>query len=158
MVQLRAPAWAYALPVGLVVVSVVLMALVVRANHGGLVAGEAQFAPDPRTRIPEVDTADDDAVEEPVGVGHVHGRVLDSSGLGQPASVTLVDLQGQQVGTTRTEPDGGYRLQPPETGEFVMICAPHRMGGAPRPRAVLVAVDGRPVSHDVVVDPDSAPV
>jgi hypothetical protein len=180
VVQLRAPAWSFALPVGLVLLSVVLMAVVVRANHGGLASGGAQFAVDPASAVPTAgDRADASAPDAgdgagdgagqagdggdqagdrvPAGggggvVGHVHGRVVDTAGAAQPASVTLVDLQGRQVGRVRTERDGGYRLDPPEAGEFVMICAPHRMGGRPpRPRAVLVAVDGRPVAHDVVV-------
>ncbi|HWN25901.1 MAG TPA: hypothetical protein VNP37_02960, partial [Actinomycetospora sp.] len=82
----------------------------------------------------------------------VHGRVLGRDGDARPAVLTLVSSVGEQVGRVHTEVDGSYRLDPPESGEFMLICHPHRMGGgAARPRAVLIAVDGRPVVHDLVL-------
>ena len=48
-----------------------------------------------------------------------------------------------------TGPDGRFDLRPPEAGEFVLICTPLRVGT--RPRAVVVAVAGESVEHDVVL-------
>jgi uncharacterized membrane protein YoaK (UPF0700 family) len=160
VVQRFAPDWSFVAPVVLVAVAIVLMAVVTRANSGGLTAGEPQFSPDPREEVPDAD-AHEAAVDEEQGVaagtlgppvGPVHGRVLGLDGDARPAVVTLVSSGGEQVGRVHTEVDGSYRLDPPESGEFVLICNPHRMGGgAARPRAVMIAVDGRPVVHDVVL-------
>ena len=157
VVQGWQPDLAFAVPVLLVLVGIVGMAVVTRANHGGLVAGEPEFAPDPRTEVPDAEpegvAEDEGPVDEPLReIGRVSGRVLDPGGGASPAAVTLVDMEGRQVLRVHTEPDGRFDVQPPEAGEFVLICTPHRMGGnAARPRAVVVAVDGRPVTHDVVV-------
>ena len=86
------------------------------------------------------------------GVGRLTGRVVDGTGGPSPAAVTLVDMAGQQVARVHTEPDGTFDLRPPEAGEFVLICTPHRMGGdAARPRAVVVTVAEESVEHDVVL-------
>ena len=155
VVQRLAPDWSFVAPVALVVLAIVLMARVVHANHRGLFAGEAQFAPDPREELVAVapDPGTDPAPEQVGEVGVVHGRVLDASGTSSPAAVTLVDMTGQQVHRVHTAPDGRYRLRPPEVGRFVLIASPHRMGGdGPAPRAVVVSVDGSAVAHDVVVE------
>lgn len=147
VVQRWAPAWSFVAPVVLVAVAIVLMAVVTRANSGGLTAGAPQFAPDPREEVP--DAGEDEAGDS---AGPVHGRVLGEDGAPRPAVVTLVSSEGEQVGRTHTDPDGSYRLDPPASGEFMLICTPHRMGGgAPRPRAALIAVDGHPVLHDLVL-------
>lgn len=150
------PPFAFAVPVLLVALAILLMALVTRANHGGLVAGEPEFAPDPRTEVPDAEaTAEEHHVvdEHPAdGIGRLSGRVVDDRGGPSAAAVTLVDMAGQQVGRVHTEGDGRFELRPPEAGEFVLICTPHRMGGgAARPRAVVVTMEGDSVEHDVVL-------
>ncbi|GAA4871603.1 hypothetical protein [Actinomycetospora straminea] len=153
VIQRLAPAWSLVVPVVLVAVAIVLMAVVTRANSGGLTRGEPQFAPDPREEVPDAG-ADEaaEASEASAQVGPVHGRVLGSDGGARPAVLTLVSGDGEQVGRVHTGTDGTYRLDPPESGDFMLICTPHRMGGrAARPRAVLVAVDGSPVLHDLVL-------
>jgi uncharacterized membrane protein YoaK (UPF0700 family) len=154
VVQRFAPDWSFVAPVVLVVLGIALMAVVTRANHGGLYAGEPQFAPDPREEVPDA-TGPDDGPEATVTdhrVGAVRGRVLDTDGDARPAVLTLVSSGGEQVGRVHTEVDGTYALDPPESGEFMLICTPHRMGGgAARPRAVLISVDGHPVTHDLVL-------
>jgi uncharacterized membrane protein YoaK (UPF0700 family) len=157
-IQMQAPDWSYIVPVVLVAIAIALMAAVTRANHGGLVSGEPEMAPDPREEVPEaVEGTDPDELESSVpgersGVGHVYGRVLGPDGDARPAVLTLVGPGGDQVDRVHTERDGRFRLQPSESGRFVLICSPHRMGGgAAGPRAVLVTVDGHPVSHDVVL-------
>ncbi|MDD7967433.1 DUF1275 family protein [Actinomycetospora lemnae] len=151
VVQRVAPDWSFVAPVVLVAVAIVLMAIVTRANSGGLTRGDPQFTADPREEVPDAG-ADEEAVEASPQVGPVHGRVLGTDGGARPAVLTLVSGEGEQVGRVHTGTDGTYRLDPPESGDFMLICTPHRMGGrAARPHAVLVAVDGRPVLHDLVL-------
>ncbi|MCD2188862.1 DUF1275 family protein [Actinomycetospora soli] len=150
------PDLAFAVPVLLVALAIGLMALVTRANHGGLVAGEPEFAPDPRTEVPDAETTAEEhhvVDEQPAdGIGRLTGRVVDDRGGPSAAAVTLVDMAGQQVARVHTEGDGRFELRPPETGEFVLICTPHGVdGGAARPRAVVVTVEADSVEHDVVL-------
>ncbi|MDL5157714.1 DUF1275 family protein [Actinomycetospora termitidis] len=144
------PDLAFVVPVLLVALAIGLMAWVTRANHGGLVLGEPEFAPDPRSEVPDADAAD---VEPAVdGIGRVAGRVIDPDGAPSPAAVTLVDRDGRQVARVHTQPDGSFDVRPPEVGEFVLICTPHGVDGqVVRPRAVVVTVAGDAVEHDLVV-------
>ena len=61
VIQRFAPDWSFAVPVVLVVIAIVLMAVVTRANHGGLVAGE------PELESPEDAGAVPDDLDEPEG-------------------------------------------------------------------------------------------
>lgn len=150
VVQRFAPDWSFVAPVVLVLLAIVLMAVVTRANSGGLTAGEPQFAPDPREEVPDAAVHEDESVG--TTAGPVRGRVLGTDGGVRPAVLTLVSEGGEQVGRVHTGVDGTYRLEPPESGDFMLICTPHRMGGrAARPRAVLISVDGHPVEHDLVL-------
>ena len=152
VVQRFAPDWSFVAPVVLVLVAIVLMAIVTRANSGGLTAGEPQFAPDPREEVPDADAHEEADEDAGVTAGPVHGRVLGLDGDARPAVLTLVSDGGEQVGRVHTEVDGTYQLDPPGSGDFMLVCTPHRMGGrAARPRAVLISVDGRPVVHDLVL-------
>ncbi|GLZ48626.1 hypothetical protein Acsp06_48110 [Actinomycetospora sp. NBRC 106375] len=149
VVQRFAPDWSFVAPVVLVAIAIVLMAVVTRANSGGLTVGAPQFDPDPRAEVPDAEVEEEDAVG---GAGPVHGRVVGLDGDARPAVLTLVSGGGEQVDRVHTEVDGSYRLDPGESGDFMLICTPHRMGGgAARPRAVLISVDGRPVVHDLVL-------
>ena len=66
--------------------------------------------------------------------------------------LTLVGPGGDQVDRAHNEGDGSFHVTPAESGQFMLVCSPHRMGGgAARPRAVMVTVDGRPVAHDIVL-------
>ncbi len=85
----RLPDLAFAVPIALVLVAIVMMARVTRANHGGLVAGEPQFAPDSGAEVPEASPAEPSAPAGetvPAGVGRVHGRVVDAAGEPSPAA------------------------------------------------------------------------
>ncbi|MHC1558645.1 DUF1275 family protein [Actinomycetospora sp. C-140] len=149
VVQRYAPDWSFVAPVVLVAVAIVLMAAVTRANSGGLTAGAPQFDPDLRAEVPDAGVDEEDAAG---GAGSVHGRVVGLDGDARPAVLTLVSSGGEQVDRVHTEVDGSYRLDPGESGDFMLICTPHRMGGgAARPRAVLISVDGHPVVHDLVL-------
>ncbi|MDL5157715.1 YoaK family protein [Actinomycetospora termitidis] len=115
VIQARVPDVAFAVPVLLVLVAILGMAVVTRANHGGLVAGEPEFAPDPRSEVPDAsdEAADPGPDDERIdGIGRVSGRVVDDAGTASPAAVTLVDMAGQQVRRVHTEPEGGSMCSP----------------------------------------------
>ncbi|MFD9498186.1 MFS transporter [Streptomyces sp. NPDC060035] len=81
------------------------------------------------------------------------------------AALTLIDVQGQQIGRGASADDGRYALSAPGAGSYVLIAA----AGGHQPQAVSVTVGERPVELDVVlggagrlagavVTPDGAPV
>ncbi|MFE6698335.1 MFS transporter [Streptomyces sp. NPDC057718] len=107
----------------------------------------------------------------PAASGHlagvpVHGSVQHPDGTTVPrAALTLIDVQGQQVGRGGSGEDGRYALSVPGAGSYVLIAA----AGGHQPQAVSVTVGERPVELDVVLGgagrlagsvltPDGAPV
>ncbi|PSK68798.1 MFS transporter [Streptomyces sp. CS149] len=96
----------------------------------------------------------------------VHGSVQHPDGTTVPrAALTLIDVQGQQIGRGASGEDGRYALSVPGTGSYVLIAA----AGGHQPQAVSVTVGERPVELDVVLGgagrlagsvltPDGAPV
>jgi hypothetical protein len=78
----------------------------------------------------------------------VVGRVL--RGDGGPlagAAVTLTDVGGRQVDRTRSGDDGGYRLQPPAGGTYLLIASAPQLA----PNASMVALADAPVLRDLVL-------
>ena len=153
------PDVALVVPILLVGVAILLMTRVIRANHGGLASGGPELGPDPREALPEAtDGAEPEELESALperrsGVGSVSGRVLGADGRPRPAVLTLIGPTGRPVDVRHTDEEGAYIVQPSESGRFVLVCSPHRMGGdPPHPRALTVTVDGQPVAHDVVLD------
>ncbi|MCX4820357.1 MFS transporter [Streptomyces sp. NBC_01142] len=63
------------------------------------------------------------------------------------AALTLIDVQGQQIGRGASGADGRYALSVPGSGSYVMIAA----AGGHQPQAVTVTVGERPVELDVVL-------
>ncbi|WP_405889683.1 MFS transporter [Streptomyces sp. NBC_00133] len=63
------------------------------------------------------------------------------------AALTLIDVQGKQVGRGASGEDGRYALSVPGSGSYVMIAA----AGGHQPQAVTVTVGERPVELDVVL-------
>ncbi|MFJ8845219.1 MFS transporter [Streptomyces cyaneofuscatus] len=63
------------------------------------------------------------------------------------AALTLIDVQGRQVGRGASGEDGGYALRVPGAGGYVLIAA----AGGHQPQAVSVTVGDRPVELDVVL-------
>ncbi|MFI9585268.1 MFS transporter [Streptomyces sp. NPDC052236] len=63
------------------------------------------------------------------------------------AALTLIDVQGQQIGRGASGEDGRYALSVPGSGSYVMIAA----AGGHQPQAVTVVVGERPVELDVVL-------
>ncbi|WP_406012545.1 MFS transporter [Streptomyces sp. NBC_00984] len=78
----------------------------------------------------------------------VCGSVQHSDGTKVPrAALTLIDVQGQQVGRGASGDDGRYALSVPGSGSYVLIAA----AGGHQPQAVSVTVGERPVELDVVL-------
>ncbi|GAB2921119.1 MFS transporter [Streptomyces sundarbansensis] len=78
----------------------------------------------------------------------VHGSVQHPDGTTVPrAALTLIDVQGQQIGRGASGEDGRYALSVPGAGSYVLIAA----AGGHQPQAVSVTVGERPVELDVVL-------
>ncbi|MER5358716.1 MFS transporter [Streptomyces sp. NPDC002785] len=78
----------------------------------------------------------------------VCGSVQHPDGTKVPrAALTLIDVQGQQVGRGASGDDGRYALSVPGAGSYVLIAA----AGGHQPQAVSVTVGERPVALDVVL-------
>ncbi|MGI5531323.1 MFS transporter [Streptomyces syringium] len=78
----------------------------------------------------------------------VTGTVQHPDGTTVPrAALTLIDVQGRQIGRGATGEDGRYALSTPGTGAYVLIAA----AGGHQPQAVTVTVGERPVELDVVL-------
>ncbi|MFI5628832.1 MFS transporter [Streptomyces sp. NPDC051664] len=78
----------------------------------------------------------------------VCGNVQHADGSKVPrAALTLIDVQGQQVGRGASGDDGRYALSVPGSGSYVLIAA----AGGHQPQAVSVTVGERPVELDVVL-------
>ncbi|MFG2570882.1 MFS transporter [Streptomyces sp. NPDC048567] len=78
----------------------------------------------------------------------VSGSVQHSDGTKVPrAALTLIDVQGQQVGRGASGEEGRYALSVPGAGSYVLIAA----AGGHQPQAVSVTVGERPVELDVVL-------
>ncbi|MET9725676.1 MFS transporter [Streptomyces zaomyceticus] len=63
------------------------------------------------------------------------------------AALTLIDVQGRQVGRGASGEDGRYALSVPGGGAYVLIAA----AGGHQPQAVSVTVGDRPIEIDVVL-------
>lgn len=74
-------------------------------------------------------------------VRHPDGTTVDR------AALTLIDVQGQQIGRGASGGDGRYALSVPGAGNYVLIAA----AGGHQPQAVSVTVGDRPVHVDVVL-------
>nr|WP_214661172.1 MFS transporter [Streptomyces polyasparticus] len=78
----------------------------------------------------------------------VCGTVQHSDGSTVPrAALTLIDVQGRQIGRGASGEDGRYALSTPGAGAYVLIAA----AGGHQPQAVSVTVGERPVELDVVL-------
>ncbi len=121
----------------------------------------APFTPEPVTdsAAPPVETAEDTVptgMEQPGSL--VRGYVY-TAGVPTPSAVlTLADAAGRQIGTTRSDADGAYRLSAPHQGTYLLICQLASSSRDPdtgevpgrSPRATWVSVNGVPVTHDIV--------
>ncbi|MEZ0491957.1 MFS transporter [Kineococcus sp. TBRC 1896] len=121
------------------------------AVHGdGSLDGSANGRPHPdREEIPSVpaqSSRTDTGLSVSGTVSHHDRRPLPG------AVVTLADQSGQQVARTSTRDDGGYRLDLPTGGTYLLIVAAAHVA----PSATLVGVGDTPVTRDVVLAGRSA--
>ncbi|WP_433453534.1 MSCRAMM family protein [Streptomyces sp. CA-142005] len=78
----------------------------------------------------------------------VHGRVLDGTGAPVPqAVITLIDVNGRQLGRAVSGADGAYALSVTGPGTYVLIGA----AGARQPQAVTVLVGEERVERDLAL-------
>ncbi|WP_031468423.1 MFS transporter, partial [Sciscionella sediminilitoris] len=78
----------------------------------------------------------------------VHGTVHRGGGEPVPGAVlTLIDTGGRQVGRATAGPEGGYRLDAPTAGRYVLIAS----AGAHQPEASTITVGGEPLGVDLML-------
>ncbi|WP_442305264.1 MFS transporter [Streptomyces sp. 2RAF24] len=106
-------------------------------------------APAPATAVPHARPGVPTGAPAPLLAGvPVCGTVQHHDGSCVPrAALTLIDVQGRQVGRGASGDDGRYALSAPGPGAYVLIAA----AGGHQPQAVAVTVGERPVDLDVVL-------
>ncbi|MEV4996872.1 MFS transporter [Streptomyces niveus] len=78
----------------------------------------------------------------------VHGVVRGGEGGGVPrAAVTLISPAGRQLGRAVAGEDGGYTLDAPESGSYVLIASADGF----QPQAATVAVGAEPLAYDILL-------
>ncbi|MFC5064032.1 MFS transporter [Actinomycetospora atypica] len=82
----------------------------------------------------------------------LRGRVLGPDDAPTPAVLTLVDHAGRQAGRTEADGEGRFALEPPSTGDFLVIATPKGGDTTVAPRATQVSVTGGAVDLDLVLD------
>ncbi|MFE1177446.1 MFS transporter [Streptomyces sp. NPDC058773] len=111
------------------------------AGPGGAAGADAVPAP------PAVSATPADRATGATGP-EIRGTVRDGDGRPVPqAAVTLISVDGRQLGRTSTGADGGYALPTTGAGTYVLIGS----AGARQPQAVTVVVGGEPVSFDLAL-------
>lgn len=76
--------------------------------------------------------------------GHVRGA---ESAPVPAAAVTLISLAGRQLGRAVTQSDGGYALDTPGTGSYVLIAS----ADGYQPQASTVVVNGEALAYDILL-------
>jgi putative drug exporter of the RND superfamily len=76
------------------------------------------------------------------------GQVYGLDRLPARAVLTLTDLGGRQIARARTEPGGGYRLQLPARGTYLLVCTPDAATGS-APVAERITILDSPITHDI---------
>ncbi|MEV5280696.1 MFS transporter [Streptomyces sp. NPDC051994] len=78
----------------------------------------------------------------------VHGTVRGAEGAPvASAAVTLISLGGSQLGRAVAGPEGGYLLDAPGAGSYVLIAAADGF----QPQAATVVVGGEPLGYDILL-------
>ncbi|MEU1223267.1 MFS transporter [Streptomyces microflavus] len=111
------------------------------SHHSPEAATEPSPIPAARTDIGRPCAGHHTGVPVRGSVQHPDGTKVDR------AALTLIDVQGQQIGRGASGEDGRYALSVPGPGSYVLIAA----AGGHQPQAVSVTVGDRPVELDVVL-------
>ncbi|KAB2589252.1 MFS transporter [Streptomyces arboris] len=111
------------------------------SHHSPEAATEPSPIPAARTNSPQPATGHLSGVPVRGSVQHPDGTKV------ARAALTLIDVQGRQVGRGASGEDGRYALSVPGAGGYVLIAA----AGGHQPQAVSVTVGDRPVELDVVL-------
>ncbi len=117
-------------------------------------AAEPQRAPSPAVLRPAHHGVPAAPVAAELPAAAVHGTIARADGDMVPAAVvTVIDMDGRQVGRCAAGPAGAYRVALPDAGTYVVLAS------APGYRPVVVsrAVHAEPSLHDVVLVPKAAP-
>jgi EmrB/QacA subfamily drug resistance transporter len=78
----------------------------------------------------------------------VHGFVRNADGAPLPhAAVTLISLEGRQLGRAIAQADGAYAVDAPGVGSYVLIASADGF----QPQASTVTVNGEPLSYDILL-------
>ncbi|MFE3739949.1 MFS transporter, partial [Streptomyces sp. NPDC059134] len=78
----------------------------------------------------------------------VRGAVLGSEGAAVPrAAVTLISLAGRQLARSVSQADGGYALDAPGAGSYVLIASADGF----QPQASTVVVGDEPLAYDILL-------
>jgi uncharacterized surface anchored protein len=78
----------------------------------------------------------------------IHGSVRGADGAAVgAATVTLISLQGRQLGRAVAEQDGSYAIDSPGAGSYVLIAA----AGGHQPQASAIVVGNEPLTHDITL-------
>ncbi|MFS8203307.1 MFS transporter (plasmid) [Streptomyces sp. CWNU-52B] len=78
----------------------------------------------------------------------VHGFVRGAESAPVPrAAVTLISLAGRQLGRAVAQADGGYAVDAPGTGSYVLIASADGF----QPQASTVVVNGEPLAYDILL-------
>ncbi|MBF6174348.1 MFS transporter [Nocardia blacklockiae] len=99
------------------------------------------------TAVTELTQVGDGAAAMPIEVPEamVYGVVRAGDGAPLPgAALTLISPAGRQVGRALARPDGGFGLDAPESGVYVLIASADGF----QPQAAPITVDGRPLGYD----------
>ncbi|WP_369234758.1 MFS transporter [Streptomyces sp. R21] len=98
-------------------------------------------------RLAAVATLTHEAAPQSGGIpvrGHVRGA--ESAPVPQ-AAVTLISLAGRQLGRSVAQADGGYAVDAPGTGSYVLIASADGF----QPQASTIVVGDEPVSYDILL-------
>ncbi|MFE5212931.1 MFS transporter [Streptomyces sp. NPDC056600] len=78
----------------------------------------------------------------------VHGHVRNGEGAPLPhAAVTLISLEGRQLGRAIAQADGAYAVDVPGVGSYVLIASADGF----QPQASTVTVNGEPLAYDILL-------
>ncbi|MET7476751.1 MFS transporter [Streptomyces sp. NPDC005648] len=146
---LHSYAVAYWWSAGFFAFAAVVTALLFRARkRAGAPAAEAEAA---AAEVPAAGTVPDLPVGDVrTSAAVLRGQVRDATGAPVPrTAITLLDNAGRQLARATSGGDGTYALDTAERGSLVLI------GSAPgyQPQVVTLALNGAPVSHDLVILP-----